>query len=172
MNSEYKKNNIFVNNQPLYFNNMENEPQINAETIDAIEKKKLKDKKDQDKELITLERFRIASEKMQLSWIARSITISALGFTVYRLLEDEEAKGMSNSILSISPSEVGLIMLLIGFIGLVWATIQHTKTIEKVRRQYTVYQELPISISLIASYAIIIVTLLLAASSIYRYITS
>lgn len=150
---------------------MENELNQDAEAIAAIEKKQLKEKKDQDKELITLERFRIASEKMQLSWIARSITISALGFTVYRLLEDEEAKGMSNSVISMSPSEVGLVMLLIGFIGLVWATVQHTKTIEKVRRQYTVYQELPKSISLIVSYAIIAVTLLLAISSLIRYFT-
>lgn len=139
--------------------------------LEAAEKKRLKEKKDQDKELITLERFRIASEKMQLSWIARSITISALGFTVYRILEDEEAKGLSNSVLSVSPSEVGLIMLLIGFVGLVWATMQHTKTIEKVRRQYTVYQELPRSISLIISYAIITITLLLAISSIIRYLS-
>ena len=142
-----------------------------TESNDKIEKKQLKATKDENKELITLERFRISSEKMQLSWIARSITISALGFTVYRLLEDEEAKGMSNSIIGISPSEVGLIMLIIGFVGLVWATIQHRGTIEKVRRQYTVYQELPTSISLIVSYAIIVVTLLLVASSIYRYIS-
>lgn len=137
----------------------------------AIEKKQLKDKKDYDKELITLERFRIAAEKMQLSWIARSITTSALGFTVYRLLEDEEKNGLSNSVLSVSPSEVGLIMLLIGFVGLVWATLQHKATNEKVRRQYTVYQEMPTSISLVISYAIIIVTLLLVASSIYRYVS-
>ena len=147
---------------------MENSDKNDSE---AIEKKQIKAAKDQDKELITLERFRIASEKMQLSWIARSITISALGFTVYRLLEDEEAKGMSNSIIGISPSEVGLIMLLIGFIGLVWATIQHKETTEKVRRQYSVYQELPTSISLVISYAIIVITLLLVASSIYRYIS-
>ena len=150
---------------------MENIIVNNSESASEIEKKQLKASKDQDKELITLERFRIASEKMQLSWIARSITISALGFTVYRLLEDEEAKGMSNSIIGISPSEVGLIMLLIGFIGLVWATIQHKATTEKVRRQYSVYQDLPTSISMIISYAIIVVTLLLVASSIYRYIS-
>lgn len=153
---------------------MENQPTLATDSIASIEKKQLKEQKaqkDHDKELITLERFRIASEKMQLSWIARSITISALGFTVYRLLEDEEAKGMSNSILSISPSEVGLIMLLIGFVGLVWATMQHRETTEKVRRQYTVYQELPKSISLIVSYAIILVTLILVASSIFRYIS-
>ena len=150
---------------------MENKITNDSEAFDKIEKKQLKETKDTNKELITLERFRISSEKMQLSWIARSITVSALGFTVYRVLEDEEAKGLSNSILSISPSEVGLIMLIIGFFGLVWATIQHRGTIEKVRRQYTVYQEMPTSISLIVSFAIIIVTLILVASSIYRYIS-
>lgn len=150
---------------------MENKITDDSETAAKIENKKLKATKDENKELITLERFRISSEKMQLSWIARSITISALGFTVYRLLEDEEAKGMSNSIVGISPSEVGLIMLIIGFIGLVWATNQHRGTIEKVRRQYTVYQELPTSISLIVSYAIIVVTLILVASSIFRYVS-
>ena len=151
---------------------MGNESTSNQNEAIALEKKILKDKKDQDKELITLERFRIAAEKMQLSWIARSITISALGFTVYRLLEDEEAKGLSNSILSVSPSEVGLIMLIIGFGGLVWSTIQHVETLKKVSRQYTAYQKMPVSISLIQSYAIIIVTLLLAASSLYRYFKS
>ncbi|WP_264564884.1 DUF202 domain-containing protein [Flavobacterium sp. N3904] len=147
---------------------MKDEITSNPEAIET-EKKLLKEKKDRDKELITLERFRIAAEKMQLSWIARSITISALGFTVYRLLEDEEAKGIANSVGSISPSEVGLIMLLIGFVGLVWATIEHTKTLEKVKRQYTVYQKMPVSISLIQSYAIILVTLILAISSCLRY---
>ncbi len=102
-------------------------------------------------------------------WVRTSITISALGFTVYRLLEDEEAKGMSNSFLPVSPSEVGLIMLLIGFIGLIWATNQHLVTLEKVKRQYTVYQKIPTSISLIQSYAIIAITLLLTISSLIRY---
>ncbi len=99
-------------------------------------------------------------------WVRTSITISALGFTVYRLLEDEEAKGMSNSFLPVSPSEVGLIMLLI---GLIWATNQHLVTLEKVKRQYTVYQKMPTSISLMQSYAIIAIILLFAISSLIRY---
>jgi uncharacterized membrane protein YidH (DUF202 family) len=147
------------------------EVEESAETKAQNEKKLLKEIKEEGKEIITLERFRIAAEKLQLAWLRKAMAISALGFTAYRLLEDETAKGEHDIFGFLGAGEIGLVMLLIGFIGLVWATQQHLLTLKKVKQQFDFYnQKLPISISLIESYALIIVTLMLSIYSIVRYI--
>lgn len=155
---------------------METESKVNPETEESAEakavseKKLLKEKKEEGKELITLERFRIAAEKLQIGWLRKSMSISALGFTAYRLLEDETVKGEHDIFGFLSAGEIGLVLLFIGFAGLLWATQQHLVTLGKVRRQFEdAHQKLPISVSLIESYALIGVTLLLAIYSLVRY---
>ena len=111
-----------------------------AETPESLEKKRLKEEKDADKEMITLERFRIATEKMQISWMRKSLMISFLGLTLYKIFEEETGgKGFGFGILK--AREIGLMMLLLGFISLLLATKQHLKTVAKVKRQYERFEK-------------------------------
>lgn len=138
-------------------------------TKDKSEKHLEKEQEKIDKERITLDRYRIAVEKMQLSWIRKSLIISFLGMTLYKIFEAETDKGKALVFGFIGATEIGLFMLLIGFLSLVMATKDHIKSVAKVRGMYTKYDEMPRSYSLLVSYVIIFVTLFLFAATLSHY---
>jgi uncharacterized membrane protein YidH (DUF202 family) len=139
------------------------------ETPEALEKKRLKEEKDADKEIITLERFRIATEKMQISWMRKSLMISFLGLTLYKIFEEETGgKGFGFGLLR--AQEIGLLMLLLGFVSLILATKQHLKTVAKVKRQYERFEKMPYSVSLLLTYALLFLMFLILLATILRYL--
>ena len=140
-----------------------------VETPESLEKKRLKEEKDADKEMITLERFRIATEKMQISWMRKSLMISFLGLTLYKIFEEETGgKGFGFGILK--AREIGLMMLLLGFISLLLATKQHLKTVAKVKRQYERFEKMPYSVSLLLTYAILFIMFVILLATFIRYL--
>ena len=140
-----------------------------VETPESLEKKRLKEEKDADKEMITLERFRIATEKMQISWMRKSLMISFLGLTLYKIFEEETGgKGFGFGILK--AKEIGLMMLLLGFISLLLATKQHLKTVAKVKRQYERFEKMPYSVSLLLTYAILFIMFVILLATFIRYL--
>jgi len=138
-----------------------------------IEKKKekaAKEAKDFAKEQITYERARIAIEKMQLSWLRKTIIIAALGVSVYKVFEKEEASKGGGLILGfITAREIGLTMMLIAFVSLVMATYQHVQAHKKIKVQYELYQKMPRSAALLLTYAILAITLFLFFAMLGRY---
>ena len=148
---------------------MDNQPIPGIETADSIEKKKSKDAKGLAKEQITYERARIAIEKMQLSWLRKSIIISALGLTIYKIFEAEIQSGGGLVFGFLSAREIGLFMLFLGFTSLLLATIQHVKAHAKIKVQYELYAKMPRSLSLLLTYAILFVTLFLFLATLARY---
>lgn len=132
---------------------------------DASNKQKAKD----NKEKITIERYRISVEKLQLSWLRKSIMISFLGLSIYKIFEAETNGGKGRIMGYISAREIGLLMLLVGFVSLVMATKQHLKTLHKLKMQYEVYDDLPKSMSLKVSYIILLITLFLFLATLTHY---
>jgi uncharacterized membrane protein YidH (DUF202 family) len=133
------------------------------------EKDLVKEQEKIDKERITLDRYRIAVEKMQLSWLRKSLIISFLGMTLYKIFEAETDKGKALVFGFIGATEIGLFMLFTGFLFLVMATKDHIKTVEKVKGMYTKYDEMPRSYSLQLSYVILFVTLFLFLATLSHY---
>ncbi len=144
---------------------MADEEANKSQNIKNLEKEQAKI----DKERITLDRYRIAVEKMQLSWLRKSLIISFLGMTLYKIFEAETDKGKALVFGFIGATEIGLLMLLIGFLSLVMATVDHKKSVAKVERMYTKYDEMPRSYALLVSYAIIFVTLFLFLATLSLY---
>lgn len=132
---------------------------------DASNKQKAKE----NKEKITIERYRISVEKLQLSWLRKSIMISFLGLSIYKIFEAETNCGKGRIMGYISAREIGLCMLLVGFVSLVMATKQHLKTLEKLKIQYEEYDVLPKSMSLKVSYIILLITLFLFLATLAHY---
>jgi uncharacterized membrane protein YidH (DUF202 family) len=136
----------------------------------SLEKKKIKEAKDLAKEQITYERARIAIEKMQLSWVRKSIIIAALGVAVYRVFEKEEvSKGGGLVFGFVTAREIGLLMVLIAFVSLLLVTFQHVQAHKKIKVQYELYQKMPRSASLLLTYAILAITLFLFLAFLSRY---
>jgi len=136
---------------------------------EKAEKDATKEARDFAKEQITYERARIAIEKMQLSWLRKSMIISALGMTLYKVFEAEARPGGGLVFGFLSAMEIGLLMLLVGFVSLVFATVQHVEAHRKIKVQYEKYARMPRSIALYLTYAILFITLFLFAATLSRY---
>ena len=151
---------------------MANEIDLDQQKHDLEKKKEkaAKEAKDFAKEQITYERARIAIEKMQLSWLRKAIIIAALGVSVYKVFEKEEASKGGGLILGfITAREIGLTMMLIAFGSLLMATYQHVQAHKKIKMQYELYQKMPRSAALLLTYAILAITLFLFFAMLGRY---
>ena len=87
--------------------------------LEKQKEKAQKEARDFAKEQITYERARIAIEKMQLSWLRKAMIVSALGMTLYKVFEAEVGRGGGLVLGFLTAREIGLFMLLVGFVSLV-----------------------------------------------------
>lgn len=144
--------------------------ELDQDSQEVLDKKKVKAAKDLAKDQITYERARIAIEKMQLSWLRKAIILAALGVSVYKVFEKEEvSKGGGLVFGFITAREVGLSMILIAFVSLALATYQHIQAHKKIKVQYELYTKMPRSAALILTYAILAITLFLFLAFLSRY---
>ena len=119
---------------------------------DDIQKPEKKDGKKQ----ISLERMRLAVEKLQLARAKTTITFIALGFTFYKIFYARIEAGKKPLLEFPNARDVGLFLMFIGFVVLVLSTVQHRKSLAKLKMQYP---EMQYSVSLILSYFILLLSL-------------
>jgi uncharacterized membrane protein YidH (DUF202 family) len=118
-----------------------------------IEKKELAAaKKEND-----AERSRIASEKLQLNWIKWNITCLGLGFTAYKVYYARLENHQSPIGHYITGQEIGMFLIALGFVTLIFATIQHKKKVEQLKLLSPMMQY---SLSLRLSYVILVFSVL------------
>ena len=103
------------------------------------------------------ERSRIASEKLQLNWIKWNITCLGLGFTAYKFYYARLENKQSPIGHYITGQEIGMFLIVLGFVTLTFATIQHKK---KVHNLKLLMPTMHYSLSLRLSYVILVFSLL------------
>ena len=124
-----------------------------------------KEEKKKGKRKITLERWRVANERLQIVWIRMTITLMAIGFTIYKVLESRAEQGRDQILGLIGGREIGLFLLITGLLGLTLATRQHIRTLKQMKQ---FYEKMPPSISLIQSFIILAFTLFLTFAILFR----
>ena len=103
------------------------------------------------------ERSRIASEKLQLNWIKWNITCLGLGFTAYKFYYARLENNQSPIGHYITGQEIGMFLIILGFVTLAFATLQHKKKVENLKSQSPTMHY---SLSLRLSYVILVFSLL------------
>ena len=103
------------------------------------------------------ERSRIASEKLQLNWINWNVTCLGLGFTAYKFYYARVANHQSPIGHYITGQEIGMFLIVLGFVTLTFATIQHKKKVEQLK---LLLPTMHYSLSLRLSYVILVFSLL------------
>jgi uncharacterized membrane protein YidH (DUF202 family) len=131
------------------------------ETLDDESKK---EKKKGKKEL-GLERVRLAIERLQLAWLRTAITFIALGFTSFKFYLARIAEGQHPATEYINGRTIGIFLILVGFIGLSQATLQHRRNHARLK---IYYPQVYYSVSLVQSYAVMGLALVLLFLVIFK----
>jgi uncharacterized membrane protein YidH (DUF202 family) len=103
------------------------------------------------------ERSRIASEKLQLNWIKWNITCLGLGLAAYKFYYTRLENHQSPIKHYITGQEIGMFLITLGFVTLIFATIQHKKKVEQLKLLLPTMQY---SLSLRLSYVILVFSVL------------
>ena len=73
---------------------------------------------------LAIQRTRLAYERTLMAWVRTAASLISFGFTIYKFFQIEIGKGEPGKYL-VGPREFAMIMIGIGLISLVMATIQH-----------------------------------------------
>jgi len=104
------------------------------------------------KKLIQLERTRTAFERLQLAWIRSCLTMLTIGVGAYEYFYNRLEKGQATLLNLITGRELGFFLIVAAFTMLLLATVQHTKNMTTLRKQYP---EMRFSVAMVLSYLLL-----------------
>ena len=113
---------------------------------------------------LSLQRTALSYERTLMSWIRTAVALISFGFTIYKAFEEfQKATPAQTKIFT--PRLVGLIMIAFGFIGLLFAEIQHIRAYKKLKQDYPEIQQ---SLSSILAALILVFGLILFLATLFR----
>ncbi len=88
-----------------------------------------------DSTRLAFDRTRAAYERTMMSWIRTATSLITFGFSIYKFFQIETpATGQTNRL--IGPREFALMLVSIGLISLLLATLEHRQNIRALGAQY------------------------------------
>jgi putative membrane protein len=86
---------------------------------------------------LAVERTRLAHERTLMAWVRTAASLISFGFTIYKFFEYLRAQQQAAPRTSvIGPREFALIMIGLGVLALVLATIGHLRSLQALRAEY------------------------------------
>lgn len=86
-----------------------------------------------DTRQLALDRTWLAHERTLMAWVRTAVSMIGFGFTIYKFFQLEAVHRSSHAL--ITPRRFALIMISIGLITLVLATVSHRKEIDNLATQ-------------------------------------
>jgi len=113
---------------------------------------------------LAFERTVLAYERTLMAWIRTAMSLISFGFTIYKFFQ--EWRKTEQPVQSIfTPRIVGMIMILFGLIGLLFASLQHYTAIKKLKKDYPNVQR---SLSSVLAVLILMFGLTLFLAALFR----
>ena len=84
---------------------------------------------------LAAERTRLGYERTMMAWLRTSTSLISFGFTIQKFFQIE-SKGTSQSEGILGPTNVGRLMILVGLVILILATVQHRRDMSALRKDY------------------------------------
>ena len=97
---------------------------------------------------LALQRTRLAYERTLMAWIRTAVSLISLGFTIYKFfqyLHDDQPVRQASLL---GPRGFALLMIAIGISALVFASLEHHRSLQTLREEYG---ELPRSLAAVAA---------------------
>ena len=118
-----------------------------------------------EKNVFNLEKYRIILERLQLNWLQWNVTCLLLGFGVYRFYYSRMITGADPIGIFVNGWHIGIVMISVGTVSLLAATIQHKANVTKLKLQLEAMQY---SLSLRVSYFMLVFSLFMLLVVIFK----
>jgi putative membrane protein len=86
---------------------------------------------------LSFERTFLAHERTLMAWIRTSSSLITFGFSIYKFFELEQSAGKGfMTVQVVGPREFSMILIVIGVVALVVATLQHRRQLRVLEMEY------------------------------------
>jgi putative membrane protein len=88
-----------------------------------------------DSNAMAVDRTWLAHERTLMAWVRTATSMISFGFTIYKFFEFEESKHTAAKSGLLTPRDFALIMVSIGLLSLLGATMGHRRAVRGMRAQ-------------------------------------
>lgn len=85
---------------------------------------------------LAVDRTRLAHERTLMAWIRTATSLITFGFTIYKFFQIELARGATKGDRLIGPTQFALLMIVIGLVSLLMATLEHRRDLNALNEEY------------------------------------
>ena len=115
---------------------------------------------------LAYDRTRLAYERTLMAWVRTGMSMITFGFTIYKFFEEfHKTQPVPVRTSLITAREFGIIMISIGLVAVLLATIQHIKAMHKLRAQYP---EVPYSLAAVVAFLVSMLGIVALAAILFR----
>jgi len=113
---------------------------------------------------LSFQRTALSYERTLMSWVRTAVSMISFGFTIYKFFEEFQKSNTQENRL-VTPRLLGMIMIGFGFLGLLFAQIQHHIAYKKLKQEYPEIQR---SLSSVLSILVLLFGLFLFLVAVFR----
>ena len=85
---------------------------------------------------LAVDRTRLAHDRTLMAWVRTATSLISFGFTIYKFFQYLQEKGQVRENRIFGPREFALVMIGIGLVALVLATVEHRRDVVRIRGMY------------------------------------
>jgi putative membrane protein len=141
-------------------------PVLRTETIQVASKAKVDAANLPDATQLALERTNLAHERTLMAWVRTAVSLISFGFTIYKFFQYmREQQSIEPIKRLLGPREFGLIMISIGVVSLLLATLQNWQLRKKLMERY---HDVPHSLATVLAVLISLLGIMAVIAIIFR----
>jgi putative membrane protein len=85
---------------------------------------------------LAVDRTRLAFERTMMAWVRTAISLISFGFTIHKFFQFMALAGGERPKHMLGPREFGLLMIIIGLVALLMATLQQRRDLKALKMQH------------------------------------
>src|SRR5262245_4025056 len=85
---------------------------------------------------LAVDRTRLAHDRTLMAWVRTATSLISFGFTIYKFFQYLQEKNQGREDRIFGPREFAMVMIGIGLVALVLATVQHRRDMARMREMY------------------------------------
>jgi putative membrane protein len=115
---------------------------------------------------LAVERNRLAYERTLMAWVRTGVSLISFGFTIYKFFQEfHKGELIPRGSGPFGTREFGVTMISIGLVAVLLATIQHVRSMHKLRAQYV---DVPYSLAALVALLVSVLGILALIAVFFR----